>query len=99
MDAPGTMKDSKGASSGMIALGNTNAPVEISCSCGVEGDDGREVRTTFAKCVGTAMFGGLPMTSYVCHTTSVHESNDRKIRHAQPCVSRLDHDGEGIMVQ
>lgn len=51
----------------MIAFGSTNAPVEVSGMCGVEGDDGREVRTTLAKCVGTATFGGLPITSYVLY--------------------------------
>lgn len=61
--APGTTKLSRGASSGMIAFGRTNAPAEISGIFGVEGDEGREVRTTLAKWVGTPMFGGLPITS------------------------------------
>jgi hypothetical protein len=64
-DLLGYTKLSKGASSGMTAFGSTNAPVETSGTWGVEGDDGRDARTTFAKCVGTATFGGLPITSYV----------------------------------
>ena len=40
--------------------------MDISASSGFEEDDGREVRTTFAKCVGTEMLGGVPMTSCVC---------------------------------
>ena len=63
-NVPGTTKASRGASSGISALGSTNAPVEISGICGVAGDDGFDVRTTFAKWVGTAMFGGVPMTSW-----------------------------------
>jgi hypothetical protein len=51
----------------MRAFGSTNAPVEISSRPGVAGEDGREVSTTFAKWVGTATFGGEPMTSYDCH--------------------------------
>jgi hypothetical protein len=65
-------KLSRGASSGIIAFGSTNAPVEISCTSGVEGDEGLEASTTLAKCVGTATFGGEPITSYVC---SKHESS------------------------
>ena len=60
----GTTKLSRGASSGICALGRTKAPVEISGMFGVEGDDGFEVRTTLAKWVGTATFGGVPMTSW-----------------------------------
>lgn len=56
-------KLSSGASSGMIAFGRTNAPVDISGMSGVEGEEGLDARTTFAKWVGTAMFGGDPMTS------------------------------------
>lgn len=59
----GVTKRSSGASSGMIAFGRTNAPVEISWMSGVEGEEGLEARTTFAKWVGTAMLGGEPMTS------------------------------------
>lgn len=62
-DLPGTTKFSKGASSGISAFGRTNAPVEISGICGVDGDDGLVVKTTLAKCVGTPMLGGLPITS------------------------------------
>jgi hypothetical protein len=51
----------------MIALGRMNAPVESSAMSGVLGDDGFEVITTLAKCVGTPTFGGEPMTSCVCH--------------------------------
>jgi hypothetical protein len=50
----------------MDALGSTNAPVDISTSSGLEADDGREVRTTFAKWVGTEMLGGVPINSCVC---------------------------------
>ena len=63
---PGTTKLSKGVSSGIAALGSTNAPVLTSRVSGVEGEDGLLVSTTFAKCVGTPMFGGVPMTSCVC---------------------------------
>ena len=63
-DILGTTKLSRGVSSDMAAFGSTNAPVEISGTSGVEGDDGRDVRTTLAKCVGTDTFGGLPITSY-----------------------------------
>lgn len=59
----GTTKLSSLASSEMTALGSTNAPVEISGTSGVLGEEGFDVRTTFAKCVGTATFGGVPMTS------------------------------------
>lgn len=59
------MKFSKGASSEMAAFGRTNAPVDISGVSGVEGDEGLDASTTFAKCVGTPMFGGEPMTSCV----------------------------------
>ena len=48
-----------------MAFGSTNAPVEISETWGADGDDGRDARTTLAKCVGTATFGGLPIISYV----------------------------------
>lgn len=57
------IKFSSLASSGIGALGSTNAPVEISGMSGVDGEDGFDVSTTFAKCVGTATFGGEPMTS------------------------------------
>jgi hypothetical protein len=60
---PGTMKLSRGASSGIEALGNTKAPIENARMSGVAGDKGVDVRTTFAKCVGTATFGGEPITS------------------------------------
>ena len=60
---PGTTKFSSLASSGMTAFGRTNAPVEISGTSGLEGDDGFDVSTTFAKCVGTETFGGEPITS------------------------------------
>ena len=33
---------------------------------GVDGELGFDVSTTFAKCVGTATLGGLPMTSCFC---------------------------------
>lgn len=47
----------------MGAFGNTKAPVEISVTLGVDGEDGLDVNTTLAKCVGTETFGGEPMTS------------------------------------
>lgn len=56
-------KLSRGASSGIGALGSTKAPVESSRIPGVEGDAGLDVKTTFAKCVGTAIVGGEPITS------------------------------------
>lgn len=62
---PGTTKLSSGASSGIMALGSTNAPVDSSRMSGVEGDVGLDVRTTFAKCVGTETLGGDPITSCV----------------------------------
>ena len=46
---PGTIKLSKGAVSGMTAFGSTNAPVEISGISGVDGDEGLDVKMTFAK--------------------------------------------------
>jgi hypothetical protein len=46
-------------------LGKTNAPVDTSKMCGVWGDDGLAANTTLAKWVGTATFGGEPITSYV----------------------------------
>lgn len=49
----------------MEEFGSTNAPVLISGTSGVLGEDGLVVNTTFAKCVGTATFGGEPMTSCV----------------------------------
>src|SRR4051812_29231653 len=61
----GTTKLSKGAVSGMGAFGRTNAPVASSYTSGVDGDVGFAVSTTFAKCVGTAMLGGEPITSCV----------------------------------
>lgn len=54
---------SKGVESGMAALGRTKAPVATSRMSGFEGDEGLDVNTTFAKCVGTATFGGEPITS------------------------------------
>ena len=57
------MKLSSDASSGITALGRTKAPVEISGTSRVFGDDGRVVNTTLAKCVGTETFGGEPITS------------------------------------
>lgn len=63
MGLPGTMKLSKGVSSGIFALGSTNAPVLSSSMFGVLGDDGFDARITFAKCVGTETFGGDPITS------------------------------------
>lgn len=62
---PGTTKLFNDTSSGMGAFGSTNAPVLISGMFGVLGEDGFVVNTTFAKCVGTATFGGEPMTSWV----------------------------------
>jgi hypothetical protein len=47
----------------MEALGNTKAPVEISEMSGLELEVGREPKTTLAKWVGTATFGGEPITS------------------------------------
>ena len=64
-DVLGTTKLSSLASSGIAALGRTNAPVEISGTSGVDGEDGFDVSTTLAKWVGTEMFGGEPITSCV----------------------------------
>lgn len=47
----------------MMAFGTTKAPVDISFS---EVEVGLDANTTFAKCVGTLVLGGEPMTSYVC---------------------------------
>jgi len=58
------MKDVSGVSSEIAVLGSTNAPVETSETRGVEDEDGREARTTLAKCVGTPTLGEFPMTSY-----------------------------------
>jgi hypothetical protein len=69
----GTTKLSRGASSGIIAFGSTNAPVEISSASGVDGDKDFEVSTTLAKCVGTATFGGEPISSYVCKENVNHD--------------------------
>ena len=49
----------------MGALGSTNAPVLISGVFGVLGEEGLVANTTLAKWVGTATFGGEPMTSCV----------------------------------
>lgn len=57
------MKDVSGVSSEIAALGSTKAPVETSETKGVEDEDGREARTTLAKCVGTPTLGVFPMTS------------------------------------
>jgi hypothetical protein len=43
------MKLSKGVSSGMTALGKTNAPVDISGTFGVAGEEGLDTRITLAK--------------------------------------------------
>lgn len=59
------MKLSSGAPSGITALGRTKAPEESSRMSGVDGDAGRDVKTTFAKCVGTDTLGGDPITSCV----------------------------------
>ena len=59
----------KGASSGIMAFGKTNAPVDISVTSGLDGEEGFEASTTFAKCVGTATFGGEPRVVVCnCHT-------------------------------
>lgn len=63
---PGTTKLFNGTSSGMSVFGSTNAPVLISGTLGVLGEEGLVVSTTLAKCVGTATLGGEPMTSCVC---------------------------------
>ena len=62
-------KLSNGTSSEMTALGKTNAPVDISGMSGVAGEEGLDARTTLAKWVGTATFGGDPITSCVCSRT------------------------------
>jgi len=64
--SPGTTKLFNGASSGMGVFGSTNAPVLISGTLGVLGEEGLVASTTLAKCVGTATLGGEPMTSCVC---------------------------------
>lgn len=61
----GMRKLSMGVVSGMAAFGSTNAPEESSTRSGFEGDKGFDASTTLAKCVGTATFGGEPMTSCV----------------------------------
>ena len=72
------MKLLKSVSSGISLLGSTNAPIansltvdgEVTVPSFLEGfwgyeKSGREARITLAKWVGTAMDGGVPMTSYV----------------------------------
>jgi hypothetical protein len=61
----GVLNACNGILSSMLAFGKTNAPAEISGMSGVEGEDGRVVSTTLAKCVGTATLGGDPITSCV----------------------------------
>lgn len=76
--SPGTWNEVSGTWSGMTELGRTNAPMETSFTASVTvrdveddapnpNDDeafwDRLVRITLAKWVGTAMFGGLPITS------------------------------------
>lgn len=68
----------------MTAFGSTNAPVEISGTWGVEGDDGRDVRTTLAKWVGTATFGGLPITSYDFNMCVCVETADQQTKVTTP---------------
>jgi hypothetical protein len=63
MYVPGATKLSRGVSSGITAFGKTNAPIDKAKSLGLEGEDGIAVRTTLAKCVGTATLGGEPTTS------------------------------------
>jgi len=63
MHVPGVTKLSRGASSAIMAFGKTNAPIDKVKSLGLEGEHGVAVRTTLAKCVGTATLGGEPMTS------------------------------------
>jgi len=72
MHEPGTTKLSRGAESGIMALGRTKAPVETSRVSGVSGEVGFVVRMTFAKCVGTAILGGLPITSWVYVSSQSH---------------------------
>lgn len=50
----------------MAALGRTKAPSASSGTSGVDGEEGFDVITTLAKCVGTEMLGGEPITSCVC---------------------------------
>ena len=66
VNIPGTIKLVRGVSSDITALGRTNAPLASSRISGVDGDEGLDVNMTFAKCVGTAIFGGEPITSWVC---------------------------------
>jgi hypothetical protein len=49
----------------MGALGSTKAPVDISSTSGVDGEDGLLAKTTLAKWVGTLTLGGEPITSCV----------------------------------
>ena len=48
-NSPGMTKVSRGVSSEMTALGKTNAPVDISGTSGVAGEEGLEARMTLAK--------------------------------------------------
>jgi len=84
--SPGTTKLFNGTSSGMGALGSTNAPVLTSGIFGVLGEEGLVVNTTLAKCVGTATFGGEPMTSWVCCKTqssgSITRHREKYLQHA-----------------
>ena len=65
-DVPGTTKLVSGASSGMTAFGNTNAPTlhslsapEPLTSAPTDARGGRDERITFAKWVGTATVSAI----------------------------------------
>jgi hypothetical protein len=80
INSPGMTKLSNGASSGITALGKTNAPVDISGISGVVGEEGLDTSTTLAKCVGTATLGGEPITSCVYRELRSVNAKDGVIR-------------------
>lgn len=82
------MKFVSGVSSGITALGSTNAPLDTSSTSGVDGDVGFVASTTLAKCVGTATFGGDPITSCVYHT-GVSEGEEGREGDLRRAISRL----------
>jgi len=71
------------ASSDIEALGRMNAPVDISTWVGLY-EVGLEARTTLAKWVGTLIFGGVPITSWLCYYRLLESgrSNERETHDA-----------------
>jgi len=93
----GTEKLSSGVSSGIGALGRTKAPSESSTIDGVAGETGRAARTTLAKWVGTATFGGEPMSSYDCEGNQVMKARGKLVDVRRAICRRLGLFAGGIM--